>query len=98
VLWATASTAGENAFIGHPNGDKAGKVLVLALGAEVGFEVDADDCSSAGRRNPNRGPEYRQRYFRIIQADWTAIYRRGGATFCGTILRPVHWPSSFQQL
>ena len=42
----------------------AGNVLVLALGAEVGFEVDADECSPTGLSNPQRGREYRQRYFR----------------------------------
>ena len=26
VFWATASTVGEWTFIGHPRGDKAGKV------------------------------------------------------------------------
>jgi len=49
VFWATASTAGEYTFIGHPNGDRTGKVLVLAMAAEVGFEVDADECSPTGR-------------------------------------------------
>ena len=44
VFWGTLTTAGEYTFIGHPKGDKAGKVLVLALGAEIGFEVDADEC------------------------------------------------------
>jgi hypothetical protein len=64
VFWATATTAGEWTFIGHPRGDKAGKVLVLARAAEVGFEVDADECSPAGWNDPQRGREYRQRYFR----------------------------------
>jgi hypothetical protein len=30
VFWGTPTTAGEYTFIGHPRGDKAGKVLVLA--------------------------------------------------------------------
>ena len=64
VFWATSSTAGEYTFIGHLKGDKAGKVLVLAMAAEVGFEVDADECSATGRSNPQRGREYRQRFFR----------------------------------
>ena len=64
VFWATPTTAGEYTFIGHPKSDKAGKVLVLALGAEVGFEVNADECSPTGRSNPQRGREYRLRYFR----------------------------------
>jgi hypothetical protein len=37
---------------------------VLAMAAEIGFEVDADECSPTGRSNPQRGREYRQRYFR----------------------------------
>jgi hypothetical protein len=45
VFWATASGAGEYTFIGHPKSDKAGKVLVLALGAEIGFGVDAHECA-----------------------------------------------------
>jgi len=63
VFWATASTAGEYTFIGHPKGDKDGKIL-LAMATEVGFEIDADDCSPTGRVNPQRGREYRLRYFR----------------------------------
>ena len=58
------SQSGKSTFIGYPRGDKAGKVLVLAIGAEVGFEVDADECSRTDRSNPQRGREYRQRYFR----------------------------------
>ena len=49
VFWSTASAAGEYTFIGHPKGDKAGSVLALAHSAEVGFEVDADECSPTGR-------------------------------------------------
>jgi hypothetical protein len=64
VFWATASTTGEYTFIGHPKGDTDGKVLVLAIGAEIGFEVDADECSPTGRSNLQRAREYRQRYFR----------------------------------
>jgi hypothetical protein len=64
VFWGTPTTAGEYIFIGHPKGDKAGNVLVLAHSAEVGFEVDADECSPTDRSNPQRGREYRQRYFR----------------------------------
>jgi hypothetical protein len=63
VFWATASTAGEYTFIGHPKGDKAGKVLMLALSGQW-FEVDADECSPTGRSNPQRGRDYRLRYFR----------------------------------
>jgi hypothetical protein len=58
------TTAGEATFIGHPKTDKAGKVLVLAIAAELGFEVDADECSPTGRSNLQRGREYRLRYFR----------------------------------
>jgi hypothetical protein len=64
VFWGTPTTAGEYTFIGHPRGDKAGKVLVLAMAAEIGFEVDADECAPTDRSNPHRGREYRQRYFR----------------------------------
>src|SRR5687767_8328136 len=64
VLWGTPTTAGEYTFIGHPKGDKAGTVLVLAMAAEIGFEVDADECSPTGISNPQRGREYRLRYFR----------------------------------
>jgi hypothetical protein len=64
VFWGTPTTAGEYTFIGHPKGDKAGKILVLAMAAEVGFEVDADECSPTGISNPQRGREYRLRYFR----------------------------------
>lgn len=42
VFWSTPTTAGEYSFIGHPKGDRTGKILVLALGADIGFEVDAD--------------------------------------------------------
>ena len=48
VFWATASAAGEWTFVGHPRGDNAGKVLVLASSPEIGFEIDADQCSPAG--------------------------------------------------
>ena len=64
VFWATASTAGEWTFIGHPKGDKGVRVLVLAHSAEVGVDIDADECSPTGRSNQQRGCEYRQRYFR----------------------------------
>ena len=64
VFWATASIAGEFTFIGHPKGDKDGKVLALANSAMVGEEFDAHECSPTGRSNPQRGREYRQRYFR----------------------------------
>ena len=37
VFWGTLTTAGEYTFIGHPKGDKAGKVLVLAHSGEIGF-------------------------------------------------------------
>jgi len=63
VFWGTPTTAGEYSFIGHPKGDKAGKVLVLALSGQW-FEVDADECSPTGRSNPQRGREHRLRYFR----------------------------------
>jgi hypothetical protein len=58
------TVAGEYTFIGHPGGDKDGKVLVLAHSGEIGVEIDADECSPTGRSNPQRGREYRQRYFR----------------------------------
>jgi hypothetical protein len=62
VFWGTPTTAGEYTFIGHPKGDKAGKVLVLVHSAEIGFEVDADECRPTGSSNPQRGREYRQRF------------------------------------
>jgi hypothetical protein len=34
------------------------------MAAEIGFEVDADECAPTDRSNPQRGREYRQRYFR----------------------------------
>lgn len=64
VFWATASTAGGWTFIGHPRGDKAGKVLVLASSPEIGFEIEADQCSPAGWHDGDRGRFYRLRYFR----------------------------------
>ena len=64
VFWATGTTAGEWTFIGHPKGDKAGKILVLARSGEIGIEVDADKCSRAAWTNPDRGQFYRLRYFR----------------------------------
>jgi hypothetical protein len=64
VFWGTPTTAGEYTFIGHPRGDEAGKVMVLAHSGEIGFEVDADECSPTDRSNSQRGREYRQRYFR----------------------------------
>ena len=64
VFWGTPTTAGEYTFIGYPRGDKTGKVLVLAHSGEVGQEIDADECTPIGRSNPQRGREYRQRYFR----------------------------------
>ena len=64
VFWGTPTAAGEYTFIGNPKGDKAGKVLMLAHSGEVGFEVDADECSPTGTSNPQRGREYRHRYFR----------------------------------
>jgi len=45
VFWATTSAAGEYTVIGHPNGDKAGKVLVQAHSGEISVEIDADECS-----------------------------------------------------
>jgi hypothetical protein len=64
VFWGTRTTAREYTFIGHPKGDKAGKVLVLAHAGEVGKEINADECAPTGRSNPQRGQEYRQRYFK----------------------------------
>jgi hypothetical protein len=64
VFWGMPTTAGEYTFIGHPRGDKAGRVLVLAHSGEIGFEVDADECAPTDRSNPQQGREYRQRYFR----------------------------------
>jgi hypothetical protein len=52
VFWATTSAAGEYTVIGHPKGDKAGKVSVLAMAADIGFEVDADKCAPTGHSNP----------------------------------------------
>jgi hypothetical protein len=49
VFWGTPTTAGEYTFIRLPKSDRADKVLVLALAAEVGFEIDADECSPTGR-------------------------------------------------
>jgi len=64
VFCVTPTTAGEYTFIGHPRGDRVGKVLVLAHSGEIGLEVDADECSPTGLSNPQRGREYRQRCFR----------------------------------
>jgi hypothetical protein len=64
VFWGTPTTAGEYSFIGHPKGAKDGKVLVLAHSGEIGVKIDADECSPTGRSDPQRGREYRQRYFR----------------------------------
>jgi hypothetical protein len=64
VFWGTPTTAGEYLFIGHPRGDRAGKILVLAHSGEIGHEVDADECSPTGRSNAERGRFYRLRYFR----------------------------------
>src|SRR5688572_28471283 len=64
VFWGTPTTAGEYTFIDHPKGDKPGKVLVLAHSAEIGFEVDADECRPTGSSISQRGREYRMRYFR----------------------------------
>src|SRR5688572_6208669 len=55
VFWGTPTTAGEYTFIGHPKGDTAGKVLVLAHSAEIGFEVDADECRPTDHSNPSEG-------------------------------------------
>jgi hypothetical protein len=52
VFWGTPTTAGEYTFIGNPKGDHAGKVLILAFSGEIGFEVDADECSPTGRTTP----------------------------------------------
>ena len=57
VSWSTDGVAGEFTFIGHPKADKAGKILVLAMAAEVGFEADVDECSPTGLNNPQRGRE-----------------------------------------
>ena len=54
----------EYTFIGSSKGDQHGKVLVLAHSGEIGVEVDTDECSPTGHSNPQRGREYRQRYFR----------------------------------
>jgi len=67
VFWGTPTTAGEYTFIEHPKGDHVGKVLILAHSAEIGFEVDADECSPTGISNPQRGQEYRQRYAATIR-------------------------------
>ena len=45
VFWTTASVAGEYTVVGHSNGNKAGKVLVLAHSGEISIEIDADECS-----------------------------------------------------
>ena len=49
----------------RPNGachrgdnEKSGKILVLALGAEIGFEVDAQDCSPTGRSDGIRASSF----------------------------------------
>lgn len=60
VFWGTPTTAGEFTFIGHPKGDKDGKVLVLALSGEIGFDVDADECSQSFRF-PSQRPSAYQR-------------------------------------
>jgi hypothetical protein len=52
VFWGTPTTAGEFTFIGHPKGDKDGKVLVLALSGKIGFDVDADENAYPGVPGP----------------------------------------------
>jgi hypothetical protein len=57
------TVSGEAVFIGHPRGDKSGRVLVLATAADAVFEVDAENCSPTGRGDPE-GKEYRQHFLR----------------------------------
>ena len=39
VFWGTPTTAGEYTFIGHPKGDKGGKVLVLAMAQKLALKL-----------------------------------------------------------
>jgi len=39
-------------------------MLVLVHSGEISVEIDADECSPTGSSDPQRGREYRQRYFR----------------------------------
>jgi hypothetical protein len=64
VQWVLGSTTGEGYFIGHRKANKSGQILVLATAAEVGIEIDAEDCHPTGRSYPATGAEYRHRYFR----------------------------------
>jgi hypothetical protein len=63
VFWVLRSTSGDGYFIGHrkTGGDK---ILILATSAEVGVEIDAENCRPTGRAYPDTGREYRLRYAR----------------------------------
>ena len=64
VQWVLGSTTGEGFFTGHPKTDKQGRVLMLVAAAEVGIEIDAEDCHLTGRSYPTIGQECRTRYVR----------------------------------
>ena len=70
MFWGTPITAGEYTFIGHPKGDKASKVLVLAHSAEIGFEVDADECRPTGRSTRSVVGSIASDTFAIILGGW----------------------------
>ena len=70
VFWATTSAAGEYTVIGHPNGDKAGKVLVQAHSGEISVEIDADECSPNWSQQPAARPRVSPAIF--PQPSWRA--------------------------
>jgi len=73
VFWGTPTTAGEYTFIGHPKGDHSGETLILAFSGEIGFEVDADECSPTGRSNPSAAESIACDISATIRAGWKAI-------------------------
>jgi hypothetical protein len=73
LFWGTPTTAGEYIFIGHPKGDRADKVLVLAHSGEIGFKVDADECAPTDRSNPQRAESIASDISATTRAGWMAI-------------------------
>ncbi len=64
VEWMLGTVTGEAIFIGHPKAAKHDEVLVLATAAQVGIEIDADNCRPTGDCYPPLGQAYRLLYFR----------------------------------
>lgn len=62
--WAFGGPMGESYFIGHLRADTKNRLLILATAAEVGIEIDAEQCRPTGRNNPSQGKDYRDRYAR----------------------------------